>query len=55
MLNQLLGTPDLPSIFEALELALNGDGSAFAISAGDPVPNVEDVVGMPLLCSDYRE
>ena len=55
MLNALLGTPDFPFIFEALELALKGDGSAFALAAGDPIPSVQDVVAMPLLCSDYRE
>jgi hypothetical protein len=55
MLNQLLGAPDFPTIFEGLAPALKGDASIFALYAVNPIPNVETVTSMPLLCNDYRK
>lgn len=53
MLNSLMGNPDFPGIFEALDLALQGDSSFFAMAAGDPIPSVPVVWAVPLLCNDY--
>jgi hypothetical protein len=48
-----MGNPDFPVILEALDLALKGDASYFAQTAGDPIPNVQVVWAVPLLCNDY--
>lgn len=53
MLNSLMGNPDFPTISEALDLALKGDSSYFAMAAGDPIPNIQVVWAVPLLCNDY--
>ncbi|TVY51007.1 putative hydrolase [Lachnellula cervina] len=45
----LLGSPDFPAIFEAINSTLNGDASAFI----SPPPTVDSVDSMPLLCNDY--
>jgi hypothetical protein len=55
MVNSLMGNPDFPVILGALDLALQGDASYFAIAAGDPIPNVQVVWAVPLLCNDYGE
>lgn len=49
MLNSLLGRPDFPAIFEALDQALKGNISF--LSGGSP-PSVESVVAVPLECGD---
>lgn len=49
MLNSLLGRPDFPAIFEALDQALKGNISS--LSGGSP-PSVESVVAVPLECGD---
>jgi hypothetical protein len=53
MVNSLMGNPDFPVIVGALDLALQGDASYFAMAAGDPIPNVQVVWAVPLLCNDY--
>lgn len=45
----LLGSPDFPAIFEAINSTLSGDASAFI----SPPPTVDSVDSMPLLCNDY--
>jgi hypothetical protein len=52
MLNALSGQPEFPLLFDALELALAGNASAFA---GGPILSVEAVVGLPLECGDDCE
>ncbi|OCL11744.1 hypothetical protein AOQ84DRAFT_373710 [Glonium stellatum] len=52
--NSLLGQPDFPTIFKALEQALQGDASLFAIATGDPISDTQTVWSLPLLCSDYN-
>jgi hypothetical protein len=49
MQNAILGSPDFPAILDAINSTLAGDASAFV----SPLPTVEDVVAMPLLCNDY--
>ncbi|TVY92660.1 putative hydrolase [Lachnellula willkommii] len=44
----LLGSPDFPSIFEAIYSTLSGDASAFI----SPPSTVASVNSMPLLCND---
>ena len=47
--------PNFPILFDALALALTGNGSVFAQAAFLPLPNVQPIWSMPLLCSDYGE
>src|SRR6266536_2520839 len=47
--NALFVTPNFPTIFECMNATLSGDASCFASGP----PDVESVVGVPLLCNDY--
>ena len=49
MLAALIISPDFPAIFEAINMTLAGDASAFV---SQPL-TLEGVVAVPLLCNDY--
>ncbi len=53
LFNLLSDDPDFPNIIGAIALAASGDGSVFSAYAGDPLPNVQPVWAMPLVCNDY--
>ncbi|KAJ9615006.1 hypothetical protein H2200_001080 [Cladophialophora chaetospira] len=49
----LANTVDFPNVIEAIALGASGDGSGFALAAGDPIPDVTATWAMSSVCNDY--
>jgi hypothetical protein len=47
--------PDFPILLDALALAITDNGYLLAQAAYLPLPNVQLIWSMPLLCNDYGE